>query len=66
MAAVMLGLGTPQPGKNVRSHDGDSGSNCNTGKVLLRTRFSMRKAVPSDHDSDQTGGFGNRPGEQCL
>ena len=66
MAAAMLGLGTPQPGEDVGSHDGDSGSDCNTGKVLLRTWFSMRKAVPADHDSDQAGGFGNGPGKQCL
>ena len=66
MADAMRSLGTPQPGEDIGSHDGDSGSDCNTGKVLLRAWFSMRKAVPADHDSDQAGGFGNRPGKQCL
>src|ERR1035437_3734737 len=66
MADAMRSLGTPQPGEDICSHDGDSGCNCNTGKVLLRARFSMREGVSADYDGDEAGGFGNCPGKQCL
>ena len=60
------GLGTPKPGENVGRHYCDSSSGGNSGKALLRAGFSVREGVPADHNCNQAGGLGNRPGKERL
>jgi hypothetical protein len=59
-------LGTPKPGQDVRRHDRDSRASSDTGKSLLRARFSVSERVSADHDCDQACCFGNSSGKEGL
>ncbi len=59
-------LYTPQPTEDIRRHDGDTSSRCDSGERLLRAGFTVREAIAADHDGDQARDLGHSAGEECL
>ena len=59
-------LDAPEPGQDVDSENGDSGSGGDAGESFLGSRFPVRKPVAADHDRDQACDLGDGSGEEGL
>src|ERR1700733_8664830 len=57
---------TSEPTEDIRRHQGNASSRCDSGKRLLRSGFTVREAITADHDGDQACDLGHRASEECL